>query len=392
MSRPVLALCLEFPIALRGGVSVLVETLASAIAEKFRLVLVSTDTPESFARSPSAACFDHHICWNPAKTPPSAHFRTTARSLTETLLRLNVRIAHFHCGGVFGWGNRLPGFSPVELLASRGVRVFWTDHLTVALMNGYCSGAKPLWFKLAMLPFAYAGKLRQIAAVQAEIAVSNQDLNNLQRWYFPLRRKIHRIYHSRLPDQPPPASEKRGPIVLNVGHIAFRKGQHVLAGAFAQIAPHFPKWSLHLAGHDAGDGCWQAVEKIICDHRLEGRILLLGQRDDAMDLMKRAQIYVQPSFHEGLPLALQEAIFAGCPVIGTRIGGVMELIADGCNGLLVSAGSVEEMAQALKRMLADGNMRDTMGSEGPELIQARQMTQSDMVNAHLELYQQALTT
>ena len=66
------------------------------------------------------------------------------------------------------------------------------------------------------------------------------------------------------------------------------------------------------------------------------------------DLMSRAAIYVQPSFWEALGLALQEAMFAGCACVGSRAGGIPELIEENKTGLLFEPGNVAQLAAALE--------------------------------------------
>jgi glycosyltransferase involved in cell wall biosynthesis len=106
--------------------------------------------------------------------------------------------------------------------------------------------------------------------------------------------------------------------------------------------------------------------------------------------MNRAGIYVQPSYAEALGLALQEAMFCGCPGIGTRIGGIPELITHEKNGLLVKAGKPDLMARALERLIADAKLREDFGRAAAASILERGMTQEKMIASHLELYESLL--
>jgi glycosyltransferase involved in cell wall biosynthesis len=71
----------------------------------------------------------------------------------------------------------------------------------------------------------------------------------------------------------PPADHPRAPIILNVGHVAWRKGQGVLTEAFAKIAINHPGWQLQLAGYDADGSTVRHISQIIKEHRLEDRII-----------------------------------------------------------------------------------------------------------------------
>lgn len=381
-----LALCLEYPVSLRGGVSVLVESLAEQfVRDGHGIVLVSPDDFRSLERSRIAPLIAAHVPWNPANPT-----RRQGRSLTEQLIASKVDLAHFHLGGVFGWGIRIPGASPIVQLARRGVPCVTTSHLVVSLLDGYCGPQKPRWFKLALLPMGWCGKLQQLRAVQAEIAVSQHDLAKLQRWYAPARERFTQIYHSVL-SGPAPDAVAREETILNVGHVAWRKGQVFLTEAFVQVAEQFPRWKLVLAGHDSGDGAWQQIEKLVHQHGLQDRVKLLGAHSQPIELMQRAGIYVQPSSQEALGLALQEALWCGCPGIGTRIGGIPELIRTDETGALVDYGDVPALAAALTQLMADPDRRQRWGKAAAADIVRRGMNAETMYQRHRELYERILS-
>jgi glycosyltransferase involved in cell wall biosynthesis len=113
---------------------------------------------------------------------------------------------------------------------------------------------------------------------------------------------------------------------------------------------------------------------------------------DALDHMRRAAIFVQPSFFEGLPLALQEAMLLGCACVGTDIPGNKELIVQGQNGLLVPKGDVAELAQALRRLMDDAELRDRFAARGRESLLQKGMTVQRMAQKHRQLYRELLAS
>jgi glycosyltransferase involved in cell wall biosynthesis len=380
-----IAQCLEYPLGLRGGVSVLVENLMIQLAHLgHKIILVSPDTPERLRETGANKLIDQHIYWNPHE-PSMAN----AKKLAQQLSALGIDIAHFHMGGNYGWGNRLPYHCPIYFLNKLKVPCFSTVHLVVDIFNGYCGPQKPPWFKLLALPLAWTGKMQQLWHTRCEIAVSQHDFRKLQRWYWPLRNRFTQIYHSRLSGMPPEAIGNRKPIILNVGHIAWRKGQAVLAEAFARIAQRKPEWILQLAGSYMEKSDADVILRLIEQHQLQGRILLLGERTDAFELMQTAAIYVQPSFWEALGLALQEAMFAGCACIGSRAGGIPELIQSEQNGLLFEPGNIGQLAQALEQLISDQSRREQLARAAIDSIQARGMTAPQMVQSYLKLYETA---
>lgn len=377
-----IAFCLEYPIVEAGGVSVLVRSLIDHFSENSEVVLVSPDSKETLARAKLAGSVRRHICWSPQSVS-----RRTATALAGEIAGSAVDLAHFHFGANYAWSNRFPARCPIPPLARRGVPIVTTNHMTVGLFRGYCGDQKPFWFKLAFLPLAWLGKMRVLRHVRREIAVSDQDLARLRRWYWPFRNRFTRIYHSRLmisgKDGESPARE---PVILAVGHLAHRKGQVILAEAFARIAPRHPEWKLLLAGHTGEESCRQAIETIRTREGVRERIVLLGQREDSQELMRRAAIYVQPSFHEGLPLSLQEALYHGAVCVATRIAGNTELVEDGRTGLLVPPGDPAALAAALERLMGDVPLRQELAARGHADMLDRGMTLEQMIQNHRQLY------
>ena len=99
-------------------------------------------------------------------------------------------------------------------------------------------------------------------------------------------------------------------------------------------------------------------------HRALGlgdRFTFLGQRDDVLRLMTGADVFVLASHHEGLPVALMEAMSVGLPVVATAVGGVPKFVADSEEGLLVAPGRPDLLAEALVRVCSDSELRRRLG-------------------------------
>jgi glycosyltransferase involved in cell wall biosynthesis len=300
---------------------------------------------------------------------------------------MDVQIAHFHCGGNYGWGMRQLGSCPIPFAARGGIRCLTTVHLVVTVLEGYCDTKKPTWFKLALLPVAWIGKMHVLKHTTVEIAVSKHDESHMKRWYLPLRSRYHQIYHSRLHFDEPVVQVTRQPVILNVGHLAPRKGQLILAKAFASIADRFPEWTLQFAGSDDEGHDTTAINDLAVRHGLSSRIACLGGRSDALSLMASAGIYVQPSIDEALGLALQEALFMGCPSIGSSAGGIPELITDGDNGRLVPKGDVVALAEALSEFMSKPDLRERFAARARPSIMEREMTAEAMVENYRTVYE-----
>jgi glycosyltransferase involved in cell wall biosynthesis len=109
------------------------------------------------------------------------------------------------------------------------------------------------------------------------------------------------------------------------------------------------------------------LEALIERLGLTARVRFLGGRswgNDLLELVRQHQALVLPSFTEGLPLVLIEAMSQGVPVIASAVGGIPELVHDGINGLLVSAGDVSGLAKAITRLTSDPGLRYRLAGEG----------------------------
>lgn len=114
-----------------------------------------------------------------------------------------------------------------------------------------------------------------------------------------------------------------------------------------------------------GEGVLRSeLERAAVESGLAGRFLLPGFRNDAAALLAQADIFVLPSFTEGLPNVVLEAFAARRPVVATSVGGTPEVVLDGENGFLVRPQEEELMAARLLQLLADPVLRKRMGSAG----------------------------
>ena len=380
-----IALCSEYSLADRGGVSVLVEELILGLGNEFELWLVTPDSSEAVASHPAASHLAGHVSFQLGALPPSPRFKDEAARLADRLRSEQIRLAHFHCGGIFGWGNRWPGPSIPEVCSREGMKVMWTNHSTEPPSRAFIAPRRPRWLSNLLAPVARRGKIRQIRAIDAEIAVSGHNRHFVESHY-PSGKALHRIYHSRLDEALAVERGRQRQTILSVGHMTFRKGHDTLAGAFLKVAAGLPGWTLEFIGHDGGDGCWQAIEAMCAKHPEGSRVRLLGVHSKPGELMAEASIFVQPSREEALGLALQEAIFLGCPAIGSRVGGIPEVIDEGETGLLVPPDDVDALSEALVTLIADESLRAKMSSQGRSSIIAKGMTRRQMLDAHRSLY------
>lgn len=367
-----------------------VRTLMEGLPDSFRFVLVSRDEEGGLKQEPLFGRIDAHIPWQGEKGPPHPEFYRTRHEVLARLIAARPELVHLHSGGVYSWGNRWPGASWPAYLAKKNIPSVWTNHLVVNRLHGFCGENKPRIFKALIWPLARRAKEQQINAVSKEICVSDENCSKMRAW-FPLQAdKIIRVYHSRIDAGAaiPPTDRLREKMILAVGHLAIRKGQHILTNAFCRLAVAYPDWQLVFVGPGEAENCGDLIRDLARKHGLSERVRMVGQQENVSDWLRRCSIFVQPSFQEGLPLALQEAMAAACPVVATQVAGNPELVSEGKNGFLVAAGDVSAMKEKLQWLMDHPMERKKMGYEGARRIRDLGMTRQGMVSSHEDIYQQ----
>jgi glycosyltransferase involved in cell wall biosynthesis len=153
-----------------------------------------------------------------------------------------------------------------------------------------------------------------------------------------------------------------------VGRLSEEKAFDILIRAVA---------GMHAAGRDAGlviigEGDQEPrLRALVAELGAAERIQLLGYRPDVRGLYQAMDAFALSSYREGLPNVLLEAMALELPVVATRVAGIPRLIQDGENGLLVEAGTVGALADALARLIDDPVLRRRLGRAGRATIEAR---------------------
>jgi glycosyltransferase involved in cell wall biosynthesis len=152
-----------------------------------------------------------------------------------------------------------------------------------------------------------------------------------------------------------------GLIVGSVGSLTPKKDHATLIEAFQKVRVKIPVARLVIIG---GGPLQPELEHLI--HRLEltGSVHLLGVRSDVQDLLPGLDVFVLGSRHEGLGLALVEAMAAGVACVGSSVDGIPEVISHGVDGLLVPPGDSDNMAAAIVRLLGDHDLRAGLAEVG----------------------------
>ena len=181
--------------------------------------------------------------------------------------------------------------------------------------------------------------------------------------------KLHIVHCGVDPAKYAERSETEGLKALFVGRLAGVKGVPILIEAIVRLSEKHPDLQLRLVG-DGPDR--NALETEVQNRGLQDRVTFLGYRSqsEVADELARADVFVLPSFAEGVPVVLMEAMAAQVPVVTTRIAGIPELVEDGISGRLVPPGDIDAFTQALDAILTDEDVRADMGAAGREKVTA----------------------
>ncbi|MHC5003864.1 MAG: glycosyltransferase family 4 protein [Planctomycetota bacterium] len=231
----------------------------------------------------------------------------------------------------------------------------------------------------------------KVADARFVAAISDFCSAQLRRWADPAHwDRIHVVrctVGGAFLDEPAPI-DPDGTTLLSIGRLSAQKGQLLLLEAMAGLRDEGRACRLVLAG----DGELRPlIESRIDELDLADRVTITGwvDEDEVRALLRDCRALVQPSFAEGLPVVMMEALAMGRPVIATAIAGVPELVRPGESGWVVPAGNVPLLQDAMRDALAASSSRlEAMGRGGRERVLERHATGTEVARlaALLERY------
>lgn len=164
-------------------------------------------------------------------------------------------------------------------------------------------------------------------------------------------------------------------IILSVARISPEKGLFYAIEAMSEIRSMFPNTSLVAVGAK-DDPKWLAkIESQIHELGLTDCVFLLGARNDIPSLLKLCDVFIFPSLHEGLGMALIEALASDCPCVASSTGPIPEFIENGVNGVLVPPKNSSAMAKAVSELLSDPIRCQELGRNAKKTVYSTFMPQ-----------------
>lgn len=157
--------------------------------------------------------------------------------------------------------------------------------------------------------------------------------------------------------------------ILFLGHVGKGKGIFELLKALSLLKDSLPDTRLAICG----DGHLDLARKMADELGIGSNVEFHGwiNPDQRAKEFARASIFTLPSYEEGLPMAMLEAMAAGKAIVVTPVGGIPEVVKDRENGLLVPPGDAHALAQALREIMEDSSLRKMLAENAVRTVEAR---------------------
>lgn len=159
------------------------------------------------------------------------------------------------------------------------------------------------------------------------------------------------------------ARDKR---IVAVGRLDANKNHEMMIRAFAALRDKYPEYTLTIYGEGE---LRPLLEDLVNRLGISEQVFLPGVIPDVAARIERAALFLLTSYSEGVSNALIEALASGLPVISTDVpsGGTVELMTDGENGLIIPAGDLHALEEAMDRLLGDPAYADSLGREAAKI-------------------------
>jgi glycosyltransferase involved in cell wall biosynthesis len=186
-------------------------------------------------------------------------------------------------------------------------------------------------------------------------------------------------------------SQKPNLQVLYLGYLGKAKGSFDLVCAAKKVLEQEREVVFELVGQEHTNGEMNLLNALIIDKGLEQFIHIRPAVTgvEKINFLRSADIFVYPSYHEGMPMAVIEAMACGLPIIATQVGGLPDLVFPGLNGLLVPAGEPDQLANAILQLVVCPQMRYSMQADSFRLAQEN-FDIEKLVYRLLDIYQTVL--
>jgi glycosyltransferase involved in cell wall biosynthesis len=291
-----------------------------------------------------------------------------ARYCWTLLTQPAIQIAHVH---IASYGSCLRKSIVVALAKATGRKVILHVH-----------GAEFHLFYSKMPAYAQGIIRKMLRSCDVIIALSQQWQDRL--YSISQNPDIRVIYNPTILREPQSTDHARDSDAVNflfMGRLGKRKGVYDIIESARRLKVANVKISLY------GDGEIDNVRSRVSAAGVEDKVQVCGWIDGNLkdETFRRAHVLLLPSYNEGLPISVLEAMAYGMPVVASEVGGIPEAIEDGVNGYLIHPGDCDRLAESIDRLASSSELRSRMGQSGYQLA-ARKFALSVIIEQLESLY------
>lgn len=176
--------------------------------------------------------------------------------------------------------------------------------------------------------------------------------------------------------------------VLFLGELGSRKGCYDIPSVAKKVLKEIPKVKFVLGGIGLPED-ETAIKKLCNDKGISDKVIFSGwvHGDEKDKLLREADVFFLPSYNEGMPMSVLDAMGYGLPVVSTNVGGIPKIVHDGVNGSCCESGNIEKMKDGIVELLKDTNKRDNAAKASIAIVKA-----GYSLEAHLKLIEEAYKT
>lgn len=302
---------------------------------------------------------------NVKTTPPgrsllqavAAHARLLGR-ITGLVLRWRPQVVHIHtCSRSTFWRNA------VDVLLARALGRAVVLHVHGAEFHQFLAGLKPAPARAARLVFRACSRVFVLGEGWKRV---------LAPWVSPPERIVVVPNGVAAAGEPADPGAAEAVAVVCLANYEARKGQADLVRAVAAM-PKPKRLRLRLFGAESEPGAQGDLGRLAAELGLAD-LVHLGEPITAAEVaeeLRRAAVFCLPSYNEGLPMAMLEAMAHGVPLLVTSVGSIPEVVADGDQGFVVAPGDIPALAARLEALAGDPELRRRMGARARETLAER---------------------
>jgi glycosyltransferase involved in cell wall biosynthesis len=178
-------------------------------------------------------------------------------------------------------------------------------------------------------------------------------------------------------------------IILFTGRLIAAKGIGYLVKAMPSVLREYPEARFIFIGAGNPSPYLERVKQMGISEKNYAFLGYLKEASDLVEYYRASSVYVAPTLYENLPIRVLEAMACGVPVVASKVCAIPEVIDDGVNGILIQPGRVDELADAICRLLDDPNLRKKMGDKARKTVLERFDWNVNAIRT-VEVYQQIL--